>query len=86
MKERSERRKEPRKKKMAFIQDLGYIRDLTLQVAQVISEKCLDVDTRIALALALLGGLPEVIATHMTISAGLEPSRRSWKGTISINK
>ena len=94
MKERSERRKESRKKKMASIQvynndigiHIGYIRDLTLQVAQVVSEKCLDVDTRIALALELPGSLPEVIATRMTISARLEPSRCSWKGTISINK
>lgn len=77
---------------MAFIQVynndigvlLGYIRDLTLQGVQVISEKCLDVDTLITLALALPGGLPEVTATRMTISAsvvhcGKDESSQTYK-------
>ena len=77
MGEQSERRKEPRKKLMAFtsVYDgdksilLGYIRDLTLQGVLVISEKILDVNKQITLAIELPGGLPEVTATRMTIPA-----------------
>jgi c-di-GMP-binding flagellar brake protein YcgR len=77
MNDPSERRKEPRKKLMAFTsvydQDkgvlLGYIRDLTLQGVLVISEKILDVNTQTNLAIELPGGLPEITATRMTIPA-----------------
>ena len=77
MNEHRERRKEPRKKVMAFTQVydldkdilLGHIRDLTLQGTQVISEKALDVDSQITLAMELPGGLPGVKATRMEISA-----------------
>ncbi len=77
MDEHSERRKEPRKKLMAFTpvhdQDkgtlLGYIRDLTLQGVLVIGEKTLDVDTQTTLVMELPGGLPGIVATRMTISA-----------------
>jgi len=77
MNEQSERRKESRKKLMAFTpvhdQDkgilLGYIRDLTLYGVLVISEKILDVNKQITLVIELPGGLPEIIATRMTIPA-----------------
>ena len=73
----SDRRKEPRKKLMAFTsvydQDkgvlIGYIRDLTLQGVLVISEKILDIDKQITLSIELPGGLPEIAATRMTIPA-----------------
>ena len=77
MNEQSERRKESRKKLMAFTsvydQDkgvlIGYIRDLTLQGVLVISEKMLDINKQITLSVELPGGLPEIKATHMTIPA-----------------
>ncbi|MBN1454491.1 MAG: PilZ domain-containing protein [Anaerolineales bacterium] len=77
MNEHSERRKEARKKLMAFTpvhdQDkgilLGYIRDLTLYGILVISEKILDINKQITLAIELPGGLPEITATRMTIPA-----------------
>ena len=77
MKDLSDRRKEPRKKLMAFtpVYDqsngilLGYIRDLTLQGALVIGEKNVDIDTQTTLAFELPGGLPGVTATRMKISA-----------------
>ncbi len=77
MTEQSERRKESRKKLMAFtpVYDqgkgilLGYIRDLTLKGVLVISEKILDVNTQTTLAIELPGGLPEITATRMTIPA-----------------
>ena len=77
MNEQSERRKESRKKLMAFTsvydQDkgalLGYIRDLTLQGVLVISEKKLDADKQITLSIELPGGLPEITTTRMKIPA-----------------
>lgn len=77
MTEQSERRKESRKKLMAFtpVYDqgkdilLGYIRDLTLKGVLVISEKILDVNTQTTLAIELPGGLPEITATRMNIPA-----------------
>ena len=77
MNEQSERRKESRKKLMAFTsvydQDkgalLGYIRDLTLQGVLVISEKKLDTDKQITLSIELPGGLPEITTTRMKIPA-----------------
>ena len=48
---------------------LGHIRDLTLQGAQVISEKAMDINTHTTLALDLPGGLPSISKTRMTISA-----------------
>jgi hypothetical protein len=73
----SDRRKEPRKKLMAFTsvydQDkgvlIGYIRDLTLQGVLVIGEKILDVNNQLTLAIELPGGLPEIKVTRMTIPA-----------------
>ena len=73
----SDRRKEPRKKLMAFTsvydQDkgvlIGYIRDLTLQGVLVIGEKILDVNDQLTLAIELPGGLPEIKVTRMTIPA-----------------
>jgi len=73
----SDRRKEPRKKLMAFtsVYDqekgilLGYIRDLTLQGVLVIGEKTLVVNTQTTLAFELPGGLPGIMATRLTISA-----------------
>jgi c-di-GMP-binding flagellar brake protein YcgR len=73
----SDRRKEPRKKLMAFTpvydQDkgilLGYIRDLTLQGALVIGEKKLNTNTQTTLAIELPGGLPGITTTRMKISA-----------------
>jgi c-di-GMP-binding flagellar brake protein YcgR len=77
MAERNERRKESRKKLMAFtpVYDqkkdilLGYIRDLTLQGALVIGEKPLAIDSKTTLSMELPGGLPSIKATHLTISA-----------------
>jgi hypothetical protein len=77
MNEFSERRKEPRKKLMAFtsVYDkpkgvlLGYIRDLTLQGVLVIGEKKLDVNTQTILAFELPGGLPGITTAQLTISA-----------------
>lgn len=77
MNDRDERRKEPRKKLMAFtpVYDrekdvlLGYIRDLTMQGVLVIGEKKLSVGTRTTLEMELPGGLPGITATRMTISA-----------------
>ena len=73
----SERRKETRKKLMAFtpVYDqgknmlLGYIRDLTLQGALVIGEKALAINSKNTLSMELPGGLPSIKATHLTISA-----------------
>jgi hypothetical protein len=73
----SDRRKESRKKLMAFtpVYDrdkgvlIGYIRDLTLQGVLVIGEKILDVNQQLTLAIELPGGLPEIKATRMTIPA-----------------
>ena len=64
--EQSERRKEPRKKLMAFtpVYDrskgilLGYIQDLTLQGVLVIGEKKLEENTQVSLSFELPGGLP----------------------------
>lgn len=77
MVEQRERRKEPRKKLMAFTQVydqpkgslLGYIRDLTLQGVLVIGEKKLDANTQTTLAFELPGGLPAITATQLSISA-----------------
>jgi c-di-GMP-binding flagellar brake protein YcgR len=73
----NDRRKEPRKKLMAFTPVyekqkgilLGYIRDLTLQGVLVVGEKKLDVNKQTTLAIELPGGLPSVTPTLMTISA-----------------
>jgi len=77
MDDQHERRKEPRKKLMAFtsVYDLykamllGHIRDLTQQGVLVIGEKKLDVNTQTTLAFELPGGLTGIAATHMKISA-----------------
>ena len=73
----SDRRKEPRKKLMAFTsvyeEDkgvlIGYIRDLTLQGVLVISEKVLDVNKQLTLAIELPGRLPEIKTTYIAIPA-----------------
>ena len=73
----SDRRKETRKKLMAFTPVyekskgtlLGYIRDLTLKGVLVIGEKKLDVNTLSTLSIELPGGLPSIAATHLTVSA-----------------
>ena len=72
-----ERRREPRKKLMAFtpVYDhpqgtlLGYIRNLTLQGVLVVGEKNMDTGTQTMLLLELPGGLPGIPTTHMKISA-----------------
>lgn len=77
MTEFSDRRKEPRKKLMAFtpVYDqakgilLGYIRDLTLQGVLVIGEKELDANTHTTLVFELPGGLPGITATQLSVSA-----------------
>jgi hypothetical protein len=73
----SDRRKEPRKKLMAFTPVyekpqgilLGYIRDLTLKGVLVIGEKKLDVNKQTTLAIELPGGLPNIAPTLLTVSA-----------------
>lgn len=73
----TERRKEPRKKLMAFtpVYDhpdgtlLGYIRNLTLQGVLVIGERKLEPNTHTTLALELPGGLLGVPLTQLRISA-----------------
>lgn len=73
----NDRRKEARKKLMAFTQVydqpkgslLGYIRDLTLQGVLVIGEKKLDANTQTTLVFELPGGLPGITATQLSISA-----------------
>jgi len=79
MNDLNDRRKEPRKKLMAFTPVyekpkgtlLGYIRDLTLQGVLVIGEKKLDVNKQTTLAIELPGGLPNVniTPTLLTVSA-----------------
>jgi c-di-GMP-binding flagellar brake protein YcgR len=77
MEEQSERRKEPRKKLMAFtpVYDrskgilLGYIQDLTLQGVLVIGEKKLEENTQVSLSFELPGGLPGILATRLDLSA-----------------
>ncbi len=72
-----DRRKEPRKKVMAFTpvyeldkgKLLGYLRDLTLQGALVIGEKKLDVNTQITLAIELPGDLPSITEIRLAIPA-----------------
>ena len=73
----SDRRKESRKVVMAFtpVYDLkkgrilGYLRDLTLQGAQVNGEKTLEVDTETTLKIELPGELPGIAAKHLILSA-----------------
>jgi hypothetical protein len=77
MDEISDRRKEPRKKLMAFTPVyekpkgilLGYIRDLTFKGVLVIGEKKLDLNKQTTLAIELPGGLPNVTPTLLTLSA-----------------
>jgi hypothetical protein len=77
MEEQNERRKESRKKLMAFTpvydQDknilLGYIQDLTQQGVLVIGEKKAEVNTITTLAFELPGGLPSITAIRLIISA-----------------
>lgn len=73
----SDRRKETRKKVMAFttVYDanknmlLGYLRDLTLQGALVVGEKMLEVDKPITLAIELPGDVPDINVKRLTVSA-----------------
>lgn len=73
----NDRRKETRKKLMAFtpVYDrqkgllLGYIQDLTLQGVLVIGEKKLDTNTQTTLSFELPGGLTSVRAAHLVIPA-----------------
>lgn len=73
----SDRRKETRKKLMAFtpVYDkqkgilLGYIRDLTLNGVLVIGEKKLDAGTKTTLFIELPGGLPNIATPQLAISA-----------------
>ena len=73
----TERRKEDRKKMMAFtpVYDLdrgsllGYLGNLTLQGAMVIGEKILEVDKQVTLAIEFPGDLPEITASRMVIPA-----------------
>lgn len=76
MEEFNDRRKEPRKKLMAFTPVyeksngvlLGYIRDLTLNGVLVIGEKKLEVNTRKSLSIELPGGLTGIDDSHLVIS------------------
>lgn len=73
----SERRKETRKKLMAFtpVYDLekkkllGYLGDLTLQGAMVIGAKSLEVDKQMILDIEFQDELPGIKSKHMTIPA-----------------
>jgi len=73
----TERRKEDRKKVMAFtpVYDLdrgsllGYLGDLTFQGAMVIGEKTLEIDKQITLAIEFSGNLPGVTTKRMVIPA-----------------
>lgn len=73
----SDRRKEPRKKLMAFTPVyekpegilLGYIQDLTPQGVLVIGERKLEANTQTLLSFELPGGLTGVQATHLNIAA-----------------
>jgi hypothetical protein len=77
MNEISDRRKESRKKLMAFTPVyeqpngtlLGYIQDLTLVGVLVIGEKKVDANTQTTLSFELPGGLTAVRATQLVISA-----------------
>ena len=77
MAELSDRRKESRKVVMAFtpVYDLtnkkllGYLRDLTLQGAQVNGEKKLVVDTQITLSIQLPEELVEITTRRLNIPA-----------------
>jgi hypothetical protein len=72
-----DRRKERRKKMMAFtlVHDsqrgtvLGYLGDLTMQGAMVIGEHALENDSRITLAIQFPGELDGIAAQRMTIPA-----------------
>jgi hypothetical protein len=72
-----DRRKEMRKKLMAFtpVRDagrgslLGYLGDLTLQGAMVVGEKPLELHSQVTLAIDLPGDLPGISARRMTIPA-----------------
>ena len=73
----SDRRKEPRKKLMAFTPvyekpkgiPLGYIQDLTLQGVLVIGEMKLNVDQKTMLSFELPGGLTGIQETNLNVSA-----------------
>ena len=73
----SDRRKESRKKVMAFtpVYDLkkgkvlGYLRDLTMKGAQVNGEKKQEVNTQITLSIKLPDDLPEVTSKKLNIKA-----------------
>jgi hypothetical protein len=73
----SDRRKETRKKVMAFtpIRDagrgslLGYLGDLNMLGMQVVGEKPLELNTQIALTIELPGDLLGVSAKRMTLPA-----------------
>ena len=73
----SERRKEIRKKLMAFtpVYDLnrkkllGYLGDLTLQGTMVIGAKPLEVEEQLTLKIEFQDELPGITAKHLTIPA-----------------
>ena len=73
----SERRKETRKKVMAFtpVYDankkrlLGYLGDLTLQGAMVIGAKTMEVDKQLTLKIEFQDDLPGIATRHLTIPA-----------------
>ena len=72
-----DRRKEMRRKLMAFtpVRDsdrdilLGYLGDLTLQGAMVVGEKPLEIHSQVTLILDLPGDLPGISARRMSIPA-----------------
>ena len=72
-----ERRKETRKKLMAFtpVYDLhrgailGYLGDLTMQGAMVIGEHPIDIDSRLTLVIQFPGELEGIAVQRMTIPA-----------------
>jgi len=73
----SDRRKETRKKVMAFtpVRDagrgslIGYLGDLNMLGAQVVGEKPLDLNTFVTLAIELPGDLPGISASRLSIAA-----------------
>lgn len=85
----SDRRKEKRKVVMAFTpvfekgKLLGYLRDLTLQGAQVNGEKTLEVNTQTILSIELPVDLPEITAKQLNIPARVARCLKDEKATNS---
>jgi len=87
----NDRRKELRKKVMAFapVYDLGkgkllgFLQNLTLQGALVIGEKTLEVNTQTTLGIDLPSDLPGVATDRLTISARVASCTKDDEATSS---